>query len=625
MRGSQRLVVGLHGESPSCRGRLGAIGLLILLAFAFLVSRLWQLQIEEGEHLRLLSENNRLRLKRTPPLRGVMYDRRGRVLVDNRPAYNVVLVPEDTPDLQTTLSALSSYVAEGVALTGRGLPRDPRRPPYEGVVLAKDVAWSTLAAVEAHQLDIPGVSVEVSTKRRYPADGFAAHLLGYVGEVNPQEMTLFPGYRMGDLVGKFGIEKKWEGNLHGRGGGQQIEVDALGKRLRVLGEVEASAGQSLVLTLDQDLQQKAEAALNGKEGAIVVLDVRTGAVLAMASRPAFDPNLFARGITTDEWRGLLEDPLQPLNNRAIQGQYPPGSTFKVILATAALEKGVITPTTRFSCSGGLPFGNHVFHCWKKGGHGSLDLHQAIVQSCDVYFYQVGQRLGINAIADYARRFGLGSPLGIALDQEAAGLIPDAAWKKHVLGAPWYAGETLSVAIGQGYVTATPLQMAVVAATIANGGTVYRPYVVSRVLSGQGETIKEYAPEVVKEAGIKPQTLQFIRDGMRDVVNSPTGTGKKAQLPNVLVAGKTGTSQAIPGTHGKGTALPRQYRDHAWFIAFAPADAPEVAVACLIEHAGQGGGAVAAPVVREVLDAYFTLTHGEERGNHAVRQEAHLAF
>jgi len=211
MRGSQRLVVGLHGESPSCRGRLGAIGLLILLAFAFLVSRLWQLQIEEGEHLRLLSENNRLRLKRTPPLRGVIYDRRGQVLVDNRPAYNVVLVPEDTPDLPTTLSALSGYVAEGVALTGGGLPRDPRRPPYEGVVLAKDVAWSTLAAVEAHQLDIPGVSVEVSTKRRYPADGFAAHLLGYVGEVNPQEMTLFPGYRMGDLVGKFGIEKKMGG------------------------------------------------------------------------------------------------------------------------------------------------------------------------------------------------------------------------------------------------------------------------------------------------------------------------------------------------------------------------------------------------------------------------------
>lgn len=625
MSESPRLVLGPHEVPSSSHARLGVIGLLILLTFTFLFSRLWQLQIEEGENFRSLSENNRLRLKRTPPLRGVMYDRRGRVLVDNRPAFNVMLVPEDTPDLKATLSALSSYMAEGAAFSDGVLPRDPRRPPYEGVVLAKDVAWSTLAAVEAHQLDIPGVSVEVSTKRHYPADGLAAHLLGYVGEVNPREMALFPGYRLGDLIGKFGIEKKWESALRGHGGGQQIEVDAMGRRLRVLGEVEASAGQSLVLTLDQELQRTAEAALTGKEGAIVVLDVRTGEVLAMVSRPGFDPNLFARGIKPDEWRSLVQDPLRPMNNRAVQGQYPPGSIFKVMMAAAALEKGVVTPATRFFCSGGLPFGGHVFHCWKKGGHGSVDLQQAISQSCDVYFYQVGQRLGIQAIADYARRFGLGAPLGIPLDYEAAGVIPDPAWKKQLLGAPWYAGETWSVAIGQGYVTATPLQMAVATATVANGGTVYRPLLVKRVLSDEGETVREYVPEVIGKTGIRPQTLQLVRDGMRDVVNSPTGTGKKARLPNILVAGKTGTSQVIAGTRGKGTVLPRQYRDHAWFIAFAPADVPEVAVSCLIEHAGQGGGAVAAPVVRQILEAYFAITRGNGQRTDEVRQEAHLAF
>lgn len=625
MREPQRLVLDPHDAQPPYHTRLGVVGGVVFLTLFFLLLRLWQLQIVEGEAFRSLSENNRLRLKRTPPLRGVIYDRQGRVLADNRPSFNVVLVPEDTPDIGASLAALSRHVVEQVTFTGGAIPRDPRRPPYAGIVVARDVAWSTLAAVEAHQFDIPGVSVEVSTKRYYPAGTLAAHVLGYVGEVSPRELARLSGYRMGDLIGKFGLERRLEPYLRGKGGGQQIEVDALGRRLRVLGEVEARAGKSLVLSLDRDLQQKAEEALEGYEGAIVVLDVRNGEVLAMASRPGFDPNVFARGVRTEEWRALTSDPLRPLNNRAIQGQYPPGSTFKVIMAAAALEKGVVTPATRFFCGGGMPFGGRVFRCWKKGGHGSVDLRQAIAQSCDVYFYQVGQRLGITAIAEYARRFGLGRLTGIDLDHEAPGIIPDPAWKKRVLGAPWYAGETLSVVIGQGYVTATPLQMAVAAAAVANGGTVYRPHVVKRVLGDEAEVIREYSPEVIGEAGVKAQTLRLVRDGMVEVVNGPRGTGKKAQLPDVVVAGKTGTSQVISGTRGKGTALPRQYRDHAWFIAFAPADAPEVAVACVLEHAGQGGGAVAAPAVRAVLDAYFRNTRGEKRGSDAVRQEAHLPF
>jgi penicillin-binding protein 2 len=594
---------------------------LILSVLLLLLLRIWQLQGVEGENFRHLSENNRLRLKRTPPLRGIIYDRNGLVLVDNRPSFNIVLVPEDVPDLKTTLATMSTYLAEEALFTNNMLPRDPRRPPYQGVVLAKDVTREALVTVEAHQGEIPGVSVEVGSKRVYPPEGLGGHFLGYVGEVNAREREKFPHYYLGDLIGKFGIEKSWESQLRGEGGGQQIEVDASGQRLRKVGEEEAKTGESLVLTIDLELQRKAEAAMQGKEGAMVVLGVHTGEVLAMVSHPTFDPNIFARGIRTSEWRALMDDPLKPLNNRAIQGQYPPGSTFKVMMAAAALEKGVITPATRFRCSGGLPFGRRVFRCWKRRGHGSVDLRQAIAHSCDVYFYQVGQRLGIQGIADYARLFGMGKPLGIELDHEASGLIPDAAWKKRVLGAPWQAGETLSVVIGQGYVTATPLQMAVVAATVANGGTVYRPRLVKRSTSADGETTRDYPPEMLNETKIHPETMRLVQVGMIDVVNGKGGTGAKAKLPDILVAGKTGTSQVISGTRGKGKVLPRQYRDHAWFIAFAPADAPEVAVACIIEHAGAGGGAVAAPTVRAVLDAYFNITRSDR--SKEVHVEAHV--
>ena len=621
MREGRSALLGLQDPTPPSQARLGILGILILSVLLLLLLRIWQLQGIEGESFRNLSENNRLRLKRTPPLRGIIYDRNGQVVADNRPSFNVVLVPEDVADLNATLTTMSTYLAEQALFTNNTLPRDPRRPPYQGVVLAKDVTRETLVTVEAHQGEIPGVSVEVGSKRVYPPDGLAAHTLGYVGEVNVREREKFPHYYLGDLIGKFGIEKSWESHLRGKGGGQQIEVDANGQRLRMLGQEEARTGESLVLTIDLDLQKKAEAAMQGKEGAIVVLGVQTGEVLAMVSHPPFDPNVFARGIRSTEWRALMDDPLKPLNNRAIQGQYPPGSTFKVMMAAAALEKGVITPATRFRCSGGLPFGRRVFHCWKRRGHGSLDLRQAIAHSCDVYFYQIGQRLGIQGIADYARLFGMGKPLGIELDHEATGLIPDGAWKKRVLGAPWQAGETLSVVIGQGYVTATPLQMAVVAATIANGGTVYRPRLVKQSMSVDGETVKEYAPEVLQETHIRAETMRLVQEGMIDVVNGRGGTGAKAKLPDIVVAGKTGTSQVISGTRGKGKVLPRKYRDHAWFIAFAPADAPEVAVACIIEHAGAGGGAVAAPTVRAVLDAYFNITRRDRPTE--VRADVHV--
>jgi penicillin-binding protein 2 len=608
-------------ENPDLRPRLLTAGAVVFAALLLLCLRLWHLQATEGEHFRALSENNRLRLKWMAAPRGIIYDHKGRVLVDNRPSFDVVVVPEDAPDLETTLSSLALHLSDGKELANGVLPRDPRRPPYEGVVVKQDVDWPTLVAVETHQPDIPGVSIEVQPKRRYPANGSAAHLLGYVGEVSPAELTLLSNYRMGEVIGKFGTEKQWDKYLHGQRGFQNIEVDSMGRRLRMLKEIEAQSGFDLVLTLDWDIQSAAEEAMTGKEGTLVVLDPRDGAVLAMVSRPAFDPNIFARGIRPEEWQELTTSSLHPLTNRAIQGQYPPGSSFKIVLAVAALEKGEITPSTRFFCPGGFWFGGHFFHCWRKGGHGGVDLRRALVESCNVYFYQVGQRLGVDTIAAYARKLGLGLPSGIALDHERGGVIPDSAWKKKVLGAPWYAGETLSVAIGQGYVSVTPLQMATLAAAIANGGTVYRPYLVRRVQTAEGEVVREYHPEAIQATGIGKKTLDFVRQAMQDVVNSPSGTGKKAQLPNVIVAGKTGTAQAVPGLGGKGTKLPRRYRDHAWFVAFAPVQDSEVAVACLIEHAGEGGGAAAAPVVRQVLEKYFASSRGRED----VRQEAHLTF
>jgi penicillin-binding protein 2 len=440
-------------------------------------------------------------------------------------------------------------------------------------------------------------------------------------EISSKELTLLSNHRVGEVIGKFGIEKGWEEYLHGQSGFQHIEVDSAGRRLRILKKIQAQSGFNLVLTLDQEIQSAAEEAMAGKEGALVVLDPRDGAVLAMVSHPTFDPNIFARGIRPQEWQELVGNPLHPLTNRAIQGQYPPGSTFKVVLAAAALEKGIVTPSTGFFCRGGLRFGGRLFRCWKKGGHGTVDLHQALTESCDVYFYQVGQRLGVDTIADYARRLGLGRPTGIALAHEKGGVIPDTGWKRRVLDAPWYAGETLSVAIGQGYVSVTPLQMAILTAAIANGGTVYRPSLVKRVETVEGEIVKEYRPEVNLIAGIDKEILGRIRLAMQDVVNGPSGTGKKAGLPDIVVAGKTGTAQAVAGRKEKEETLPRQYRDHAWFIAFAPFVAPEIAVACLIEHAGQGGGAVAAPVVQQVLEKYFALTRRKQN----VQQEAHLAF
>lgn len=610
-------------EPNGFRRRLGVSLGLVAAAFAFLIVRLWQLQVVEGDYHRTLSENNRVRLKRVNATRGLVFDRGGQLLVENRPSFDVVMVPEDARRPQDVLSRLGGFLHQDLVDARQALASAAasHRPPFENVVLRRDVDWDTLVAVETRQIELPGVSLQIGPRRSYLYGTIAAHLLGYVGEVNVDELQRLGGYRMGDTIGKYGLEKYWEDRLRGENGGQQIEVDAFGRKLRVIDEVPEVPGTSIHLTLDIALQHAAEEAMGDQQGSVVVLDPHDGSVLAMVSKPAFDPNLFARGITEEEWRSLTGDPLRPLANKALQGQYPPGSTFKIVVATAALEENIINPFTRIFCRGSLRFGNRQFRCWKKGGHGWVNLHEAIVQSCDVYFYQVGQRLGVDTIAEYARRYGLGGQTGIPLDHERPGMIPDTQWKRQRYGEPWYSGETLSVAVGQGYVTATPLQMANLIAMVAAGGVRHRPHYIAKMDVPDGENIAA-VPDQVTRLGVRPSTLGQVQAALRDVVMSERGTGKKARVEGIEVAGKTGTSQAVRLKTDRKVnqqLLPREQRDHAWFVAFAPVGAPEVAVACLIEHAGGGGGAMAAPIVQKVLSYYFThkkapSEHGQQEAN-----------
>ncbi len=596
----------------------------VLVLFGLTLVRLWHLQVTEGEQYRSLSENNRIRLKRVRATRGTILDRHGQILVDNRPSFDVALVPEDAHDVPKTLAALTRLLGAEAGDFSAAVQAAANRPPFEEVILKRDLDWESIVALETHQLELPGVSVQVGPRRTYPFADTAAHLLGYVGEVSQQELASRQGYRMGDLIGKAGAERYWEGYLRGVDGGQQVEVDAVGRKLRVLSEVEETPGNTLVLTLDRDLQLAAEKAMGDHEGAIVALDTRNGDVLAMVSRPAFDPNVFARGIRAAEWRALTQDRKRPLNSKALQGTYPPGSTFKVVMAAAALEEGVINPFTQIFCSGGIFFGNRTFRCWRPSGHGNMNVHEALTRSCDVFFYQVGQRLGIDAIADYAHRFGLGAPTGISLEHESAGIIPSSAWKRQRFGEPWYAGETLSVAIGQGYVTVTPLQMANVMAAIANNGTVYRPQFVKRVETPDGTSVLEEQPIVTTELGFKKTTLLQIREALSDVVNSNRGTGAKARVRGIEVGGKTGTSQVgkLGAERSKQGHMVRERKDHAWFIAFAPVSNPEIAVAVLAEHAGEHGGTAAAPMAQQVIAHYFGVAEDDDA---TVRQTARVSF
>ena len=585
------------------------MALIVLFLAGLLFLRLWFLQMVEGEALRQRSENNRLRLQDLPPWRGMILDRHNEVLVANRPSYDLIVVMEDVTDIPPMARRLGKVLHLDPAQVNTQL-ESARSAGLSQVRIKGDLTWDEMAQVETFQPELPGALIQVQSKREYRQKGRACHVLGYLGEISEAQLRgrRFPNYKMGDSLGKCGIEAAWEGFLRGKRGHRRIEVDAYGRELGQLERLFPTPGANIILTLDNRLQQEAENCLADKDGAIVALDPRSGKILAMASSPPYSQEAFERGLTSYEWQGLSRRKDHPLENRCIKGQYPPGSTFKIVMAVAALEEKVITPTTTFQCTGELPSGKHIFHCWRKGGHGTVNLRRALVESCDVYFYQLGRRLGIERMAKWSKRFGLGVPTGIRLDREMPGLIGTPAWKLARFHYPWQEGDTLSMAIGQGYNLVTPLQLAQMTEAIANGGQIFEPQLVAKVESPAGEVLYEAPTEPKSHLDISPATLAAVRKALKGVVQDDGGTGKGARIPGVEVAGKTGTAQVVTlekekrdkERRGKVT---RRYQNHAWFVAFAPVDDPEIVVAVLVEHGG-GGGAVAAPLAQRILAAYF---------------------
>lgn len=594
--------------------RLPLFTALVTLVFSLLVLRLYYLQIVRGQHFSRLAEDNRISLIRVRAPRGIVFDRHGNVLVTNRPSFSVSLDLDAVRDLDATISAVAAALGlDRAELTHKVRAVESYRR-FEPLRVKEDVGRHEVAALEALCYEHPGVIVEVEPRRSYPYGLLASHVLGYVGQISAAELKARAelGYRMGDYIGKMGIEKELDSELKGRDGFQQMEVDSLGRGIKMLSNIPPIPGHSVTLTIDLALQQVVEEVLAGIAGAVVAIDPRDGSVLAAASSPAINPNSFSTGLSQLEWERLSHDDRHPLQNRIVQAQYPPGSVFKILTAIAALESGVITPATSFSCRGALRYGNRDFRCWKKEGHGDVSLHRALVESCDVYFYQVGLKAGIDEIARVARDFGLGKATGLELGSESQGLIPDSAWKRRVRKEPWYSGETLSAAIGQGYDLVTPIQAALLAATVANGGVVYRPHLIRRVVDGDGSTVRTKAVIAERTVLLKPETLAAIRAALWGVVNEPGGTGSGARVPGLVVAGKTGTAQVVRmAAKGERQAIvgPKS-KDHAWFVCYAANGSAQVAIAVIVEHGGHGG-AVSAPIARRLIAELKSLGYFQQ--------------
>jgi penicillin-binding protein 2 len=583
--------VRIYEDLRVVQSRLAILQALAVVLVAALVIQFWNLQVIRARHFRGLAENNRSRLVTLAAPRGALLDRQGQVLVGNRPSFNVVLVPELADNLDRLVTRLSETLDVGEAAIRERLVR---RQPYSPVVVKTDATLADVAALEARRRELPEVSVEVVPLRSYPLASAAAHALGRVGEITERQLQLgeYKGLAPGSLVGQAGIELEYNREVMGKDGFRRVIVNSRGLEVAEAERQAPEDGPGLTLTIDASLQAAMEKAFEGRAGSAVALDPRTGEILAMASTPAYDPNEFTTGIDASLWASLATDPLTPLMNRVIQGTYSPGSTFKIIASTAALEEGVITPETTFYCPGYLAVYNTVFHCTHS--HGVMDLRRAIANSCNVYFYQVGIRLEISRLAKWAKLMGLGAPTGIDLPHEGSGLMPSPEWKMRLFKTPWYAGETVSVAIGQGQVGATPLQMARVAAVIANGGLLVHPHLVKSPVGGV---------EAPTPLGIHPETIAAVKEGMRAVVAE--GTGWRARLSTVEVCGKTGSAQVVAKSRLAQSPNAVEMLPHGWFLAFAPADNPTIVLAVLVEH-GRSGGESAAPVARQILAHYFGL-------------------
>jgi penicillin-binding protein 2 len=533
-------------------------------------------------------------------------------LVTNRPSFNVVWIRESNKIDDEWLKNLTRILRQDPSLLLEKIRKMAGTPGHLPVRLAEDIDWETVARIENNRMYLPEIKIEVVPLRIYHYGNLASHLIGYMGEINKAELEKADKtrYKGGDLIGKMGLERLRETDLRGDKGHDNMEVNALGFEQQYLKGDEPLPGNDLQLTLDVELQKIAEEEMSAKQhaGAVVAMEANTGRLLVLASAPELNLEEFVGGISHKAWQEMLNNPLHPLINKVIQGQYPPGSTYKPITAFAGLSEGLVNPNTSVFCPGFYRFGNRVYRCWKRGGHGTVSLQRAVAESCDVYFYQLGLRLGVDRLAKYALMFGLGQKTGVEMEHEKAGIVPSTEWKKKRYGVKWHEGETLSVAIGQGYDLTTPLQIAVMTSVIANGGTLYKPTVVEQVVDPDGKLVSSFKPEVLSRITGQGRNLKLVRDGMVEAVNSRRGTGREAQIDanGIVVGGKTGTAQVVrlaQYKHLKEEDIPYDYRDHAWFTCFAPAANPEIVVTVLVEH-GLHGGSAAAPIAAKILNRYF---------------------
>jgi penicillin-binding protein 2 len=596
------------------RAALLAGGQAILVSA--LAARLYYLQVIEAERYRMLAEDNRINLRLLPPPRGRILDRFGQALAVNQQNFRVLIVPEQGGDLKATLAALSEIVPLDDRDRERVRKEAARSRGFLPITIRENLTWEEMARVQVNAPDLPGVVIDEGLTRYYPQHENAAHVLGYVAAVDEADLTgdpllQLPGFR----IGKAGIERIYDPALRGRGGTSQVEVNAYGRIIRELSRQEGEPGADVTLTLDARLQRFAADRLGAESASVMVMDIHTGEILVMASTPSFDANAFSRGLTQAEWKELSTDPRSPLTNKSIAGQYSPGSTFKIAVALAALEHGVIAPDQHVYCNGHLSLGSRRFHCWKEGGHGGMDMVQALSQSCDVYFYDVARRLGVDRIAAMARKLGLGEPSGLGLPGEQKGLIPTEAWKKAATGESWQQGDTFNVGIGQGYVLTTPVQLLTMVARLANGGIAVTPRLTKAVAAATTA-----APASFASLGLPAEHVAVVRRGIWEVVNGPRGTARASALrfkkdplrKDWQMSGKTGTTQVRRFTLAEREAglrsndeLPWELRNHALFVAYAPEHSPRYAMSVLVEHGG-GGAAVAAPIARDVMEEVLRL-------------------
>jgi penicillin-binding protein 2 len=588
--------------------RLTILQVSVIVTFAALAISFWFLQIVQHSRFEEMAENNHQRTLALRAPRGVLFDRNGKVLVENRHSFNISIVREHTKDLDRTIRLLAAVAGLDVAQVQQIVDRHRGEPSYRPIVVIEDASLSQVAALAARRLDfeLPDVVVQEVPTRQYPSDALAAHVFGYVGEANDAQVG--DGITTGAIVGQSGIERVYNKLLMGEDGAKRVVVNSMGREIRTLEEIEPVEGRRVQLTIDYDLQKAAEEGFKhaGFNGSALIMDPNNGEVLSLVSLPAYDPNDFAAGIDRATWTSLNTDALRPLQNRSIQGRYSPGSTFKIVVATAALEEGLVDPDYRVNCGGGASFFGRYFLCHLKGGHGSVDMRTALEKSCNVYFYTLGNMLGVDRIHKWAEKLGVAGLTGIDLPNEQESIVPSTEWKLKHTGERWYPGETISVSIGQGQVTVTPASLAVMIATVANGGTRVTPHVIRAVDEGGGWKMAT-PPAVAERVAFKPTTLAALHDGLWRVVNG-AGTGVRARIPGRDVSGKTGTAQVI-SIQGRQAARNsgRDLRDHGWFVFFAPRDNPEIAGVIFGEHAEHGY--LGAPIAKHVIETYFAKKEG----------------